>query len=113
MVVTFDLLPVSGLATGVAVLVGLYLVLSALSSRRLHPQEPPIIAPAIPFVGHLIGMALEGGKYVKSLGYATKLPKSTNTAHHTHLTNPIPPSQASRTTARPSSPCPCPTRAST
>ena len=53
------------------VLVAIYAITSRLSLRQDDPREPPVVAPIIPipFVGHLLGMALQGGRYVKSLGY--------------------------------------------
>ncbi|KAK1759663.1 cytochrome P450 [Echria macrotheca] len=52
----------------VASLSTLYLVLYKLQTAKKHADEPPIIASGIPFVGHLLGMALHGGRYVKSIG---------------------------------------------
>jgi hypothetical protein len=55
--------------TVVAALVStVYLILYRLQTRKRHPDEPPIIASGVPFVGHLLGMALQGGKYVKGIG---------------------------------------------
>ncbi|KAJ7267023.1 cytochrome P450 [Mycena haematopus] len=39
-----------------------------LSSRQLDPREPPVVNSAIPFIGHLLGMALYGGRYIKQIG---------------------------------------------
>ncbi|KAF7351210.1 Cytochrome P450 [Mycena sanguinolenta] len=39
-----------------------------LSSGKLDPREPPVVNSAIPFVGHLLGMALYGGRYLKQIG---------------------------------------------
>ncbi|KAK0709532.1 cytochrome P450 [Lasiosphaeria miniovina] len=50
------------------VVVSLYLVLYRLQLTKTHPNEPPIVASPIPFVGHLLGMAVQGGRYVKGLG---------------------------------------------
>ncbi len=52
----------------VTVLSTLYLILCCLQTVKKHPDEPPIIAPGIPYVGHLLGMALKGGRYVKGIG---------------------------------------------
>lgn len=54
----------------VLVLSTLYILLTQLSRRRIHSSEPPIVSPSIPipYVGHLIGMAVQGGHYLKSLG---------------------------------------------
>jgi hypothetical protein len=35
---------------------------------KIHSNEPTVIAPKLPFIGHLLGMAMYGGKYVKNLG---------------------------------------------
>lgn len=53
------------------VLVGLLTLSVALrlaSGRKLHPNEPIVLPQWIPFVGHLLGMALQGGRYIKRLG---------------------------------------------
>ncbi|CAI4219457.1 unnamed protein product [Parascedosporium putredinis] len=42
------------------------------AAKKIHPKEPAVIASKVPFVGHLIGMAMQGGKYVKNLGLAHK-----------------------------------------
>ncbi|TQV97407.1 cytochrome p450 protein [Cordyceps javanica] len=47
--------------------VTLYIVLRYMSSRKLHPSEPTVLVPWIPLVGHLLGMALQGGRYMKHL----------------------------------------------
>ncbi|KAI1091098.1 cytochrome P450 [Rostrohypoxylon terebratum] len=46
----------------------LLLTLHVGTTRKLHPSEPPILAPPIPLIGHLLGMALHGGRYIKNLG---------------------------------------------
>nr|GAT52239.1 cytochrome P450 [Mycena chlorophos] len=50
------------------VLTTLYLVLYRLQTTKAHADEPPIIAPAIPFIGHLLGMLVYGGRYIKGIG---------------------------------------------
>ncbi|UNI18210.1 Cholesterol 7-alpha-monooxygenase [Purpureocillium takamizusanense] len=52
---------VLGLATFAA-------VIRHVSARKLHPDEPTVLPPWIPFFGHLVGMALEGSRYIKRLG---------------------------------------------
>ncbi|KAI0870924.1 cytochrome P450 [Hypoxylon argillaceum] len=49
-----------------------YALLYQYSTQKLDSREPPIIASRIPFVGHILGMALRGGKYIKSLGTQNK-----------------------------------------
>lgn len=48
--------------------VTLLLVLRYASGRKLHPNEPTVLPPWVPFVGHLLGMAIEGGRYIKRIG---------------------------------------------
>ncbi|KAK0707411.1 cytochrome P450 [Lasiosphaeris hirsuta] len=54
--------------TAIAVVGGVYLLLYRMQTARKHPDEPPIIASAVPYVGHLLGMAMQGGRYVKGIG---------------------------------------------
>ncbi|KAI1848909.1 hypothetical protein JX266_005337 [Neoarthrinium moseri] len=49
-------------------IITVYLGLYWTSSRKVDTREPPIITSGIPYVGHLLGMALYGGRYVKSIG---------------------------------------------
>ncbi|CAK7221781.1 hypothetical protein SCUCBS95973_004616 [Sporothrix curviconia] len=56
----------------VAVFVGLgtlYVILYRLQLRRSRPDEPPVIpGPGLPFLGHVLCMALQGGRYMQQLG---------------------------------------------
>jgi hypothetical protein len=54
--------------TIVAVLSALYVVLYRLQSVKRHPDEPPVVTARVPYLGHLLGMALWGGRYVKGIG---------------------------------------------
>lgn len=56
------------MTTALVVLFTLYIILYRLQLIKKHKDEPDVIPSAIPFVGHLLGMALLGGKYVKGLG---------------------------------------------
>lgn len=58
----------SPLATCIIIAVAIYVLLYRLSAQKLDPKEPTVIASGIPFVGHILGMALYGGKYIKNLG---------------------------------------------
>lgn len=62
-------LPALLMAALVTILASYFLLLHA-SHRRFHPSEPPIISPplAIPYLGHLLLMALHGGHSVRQLG---------------------------------------------
>lgn len=44
--------------------------LTYLSLQRSNPKEPPIVHPwpPVPYLGHLIRMALQGGHYIRTLG---------------------------------------------
>ncbi|KAI0888199.1 cytochrome P450 [Annulohypoxylon maeteangense] len=44
------------------------IVIQSYSQRKLNPREPTVLAPAIPVIGHIIGMAIFGGRYIKNLG---------------------------------------------
>ncbi|KAM7197411.1 putative cytochrome p450 protein [Rhypophila sp. PSN 637] len=46
----------------------LYLTLYALQSLKSHPNEPTILPSKIPYIGHLLCMTLQGGRYLKNLG---------------------------------------------
>ncbi|KAI5923403.1 cytochrome P450 [Camillea tinctor] len=60
--------PLSAVATSVVTLITAYALIYQLSCRKLDPREPDIIASPIPYVGHLLGMVFQGGRYVKNLG---------------------------------------------
>ncbi|KAI0437448.1 cytochrome P450 [Xylaria telfairii] len=64
--------PLSPIATWIAVIAVTYALVYQYSKQKLDAKEPPIIASGIPFVGHILGMALHGGKYIKSLGTRNK-----------------------------------------
>ncbi|KAF7528610.1 hypothetical protein G7054_g10100 [Neopestalotiopsis clavispora] len=46
----------------------IYAAIYWLSTRPLDAREPPIVPSGIPYIGHLLGMVLQGGRYVKELG---------------------------------------------
>lgn len=58
----------NGLVTNAAIALVTVLFVYRYAARKIHPKEPSVVAPRVPFVGHLIGMAMHGGKYVKNLG---------------------------------------------
>jgi uncharacterized membrane protein len=60
--------PLSLVATFVAIVAVAYVLVHQASTRKIDDREPPIVASVIPFVGHILGMALYGGKYIKNLG---------------------------------------------
>ncbi|KAI1406189.1 cytochrome P450 [Hypoxylon fuscum] len=60
--------PFSAGTTAIVGIVALYFISYQLSSRKIDPREPTIIAPAIPLFGHILSMALLGGRYIKNLG---------------------------------------------
>ncbi|KAJ9131314.1 Cytochrome P450 [Coniochaeta hoffmannii] len=50
----------------------LYALLHHLHLRPRHPREPPIIPSRLPYLGPLLGMALQGGRYLKGIGLANR-----------------------------------------
>jgi hypothetical protein len=58
-------------ANTVTISIVLFTLLATLhytSGRKIHPKEPRLVRPWVPVLGHLIGMALHGGRYIKQLG---------------------------------------------
>jgi hypothetical protein len=45
------------------------LLLYSLSSPRTDPREPPILKPAVPFVGHIVGLVRHGVDFFDILRY--------------------------------------------
>jgi cytochrome P450 len=45
-----------------------YLALYWHATRPLDSREPPVAPSALPYAGHLLGMLLRGGRYLKALG---------------------------------------------
>jgi len=60
--------PLSGLATTAILLITTYAILYQLQYVKKNANEPPIIASSIPFMGHILGMILQGGRYYKLMG---------------------------------------------
>lgn len=65
----FDLFSERGLITAVAGFGIVFYLLYRAGAAKIHPHEPTVVPPKIPFVGHVLGMVLHGGKYVKTIGY--------------------------------------------
>lgn len=74
-----------GLATAGVVILTLYLFLYKLQTVKSHPNEPPVVASGIPFVGHLLGMSLKGGRYIKHIGFVPPLSQSTGVSRSSKL----------------------------
>lgn len=64
----FDLLSGRGSFTAVAGICAALYLLYRVGAAKVHPNEPTVIPPKVPFVGHLLGMTMHGGKYVKMTG---------------------------------------------
>ncbi|KAI1310637.1 cytochrome P450 [Xylaria venustula] len=64
--------PLSSIATCIAIVFAAYGLMYQYSTQKLDAKEPTIIASGIPFIGHILGMALHGGKYIKNLGTRNK-----------------------------------------
>ncbi|KAK4665845.1 hypothetical protein QC763_409110 [Podospora pseudopauciseta] len=68
--------------TALVILFTTYAILYFAQTIPLSKNEPPIIPSRIPFLGHVLGMLFQGGKYVKNLGLQN--------SHHPIFTLPIP-----------------------
>lgn len=64
----FDLFSGRGPITAVAGICTVLYLLYRVGAAKIHPNEPTVIPPKVPFVGHLLGMTIHGGKYVKTTG---------------------------------------------
>lgn len=59
-------------AGAASLIVGLLTTVVALrlaAGGKVHPNEPTVLPSWIPFIGHPVGMAIYGGRYIKKLGY--------------------------------------------
>ncbi len=88
----FSFSGVSALLLGLSTL---YVVLYRLQLRRDRPDEPPVVpAPGLPFLGHVLCMALQGGRYMQQLGlrlqHKTPLASSGPSADAGIVTLPVP-----------------------
>lgn len=63
------LLPERTMLTAIGGALAAFFFLYRLGTTKVHPDEPTVIPPRVPIIGHLLGMAIHGGKYVKSIGY--------------------------------------------
>jgi hypothetical protein len=75
MAVTFDWSQPRNIAllsfTALAVFVS---ILSRFLSVKHDPQEPPLILPKIPYIGHLIGFLRHGNDYMQVLKFERTSP---------------------------------------
>ncbi|KAI0904996.1 cytochrome P450 [Ustulina deusta] len=60
--------PLSPMASWIAIAFAAYCLAYRYSAQKLDAKEPTVIASGIPFIEHVLGMALHGGKYIKNLG---------------------------------------------
>ncbi|KAI1118347.1 cytochrome P450 [Nemania sp. NC0429] len=60
------------IATCIVIVLAAYALVYQYSTQKLDAKEPVVISSGIPFVGHILGMALHGGKYIKNLGIGNK-----------------------------------------
>ncbi|KAI0483525.1 cytochrome P450 [Xylaria cf. heliscus] len=64
--------PLSPIATWITIVAVTYALMYQYSKQKLDVKEPPVITSSVPFIGHLLGMAIYGGKYIKGLGTRNK-----------------------------------------
>ena len=68
----------SGFSNDNLILVGAitltYLILQFISCRKIDPREPPVVRLNIPYLGALIGLILQGGKWLRDLAITTDKP---------------------------------------
>ena len=43
----------------------LYATVQYFATRKIDPREPPIVFSTLPYLGHVLGMLLNGSKYHK------------------------------------------------
>ncbi|EHK24958.1 uncharacterized protein TRIVIDRAFT_134374, partial [Trichoderma virens Gv29-8] len=65
------------LTTVIIGLLSLTFALRYTSGKKVHPSEPTVVQPWIPLIGHLLGMAVHGGRYIKRLGLEWALDSDT------------------------------------
>ncbi|KAI1369911.1 cytochrome P450 [Xylaria arbuscula] len=58
----------SPVSTCIGIAVAIYVLLYRIAAQKVDANEPTVITSKIPFIGHILGMALYGGKYIKNLG---------------------------------------------
>ncbi|KAI1196999.1 cytochrome P450 [Nemania serpens] len=68
----FEGWPQLPLATCIVIVLAAYALVYQYSTQKLDAREPVVISSGIPFIGHMLGMALQGGKYIKNLGIRNK-----------------------------------------
>ena len=56
------------------IVAALYFLAERLLSIKLDPKEPPLIAPKVPFIGHILGLIQYGTGYYAKLWYCAQLP---------------------------------------
>ncbi|KAI8315517.1 Cytochrome P450 52A5 [Colletotrichum sp. SAR11_59] len=66
--------PVSLVATALAVVFALLLVIDKLISAPVDPREPPVLKGNLPFIGHLLGVRTQFPGVYEKLAKSTKLP---------------------------------------
>lgn len=64
----FEDWPQLPIATCIVIVFAVYALLYQYSTQKLDAREPAVISSGIPFIGHMLGMGLHGGKYIKNLG---------------------------------------------
>lgn len=54
-----------------------YSTVQYFATRKVDPREPPVISSTLPYLGHILGVLQNGGKYYKIIRYVSPLFPST------------------------------------
>lgn len=59
--------PVRFYMAAAVLLAALFMSVCRIATPRVHPQEPPLVKPRIPLVGHIVGLLTEKSQYFVTL----------------------------------------------
>lgn len=48
-----------------------YSTVQYFATRKVDPREPPVISSTLPYLGHILGVLQNGGKYYKIIRYVS------------------------------------------
>lgn len=53
----------------ITLLIIVYITIQYFATRKVDPREPPVISSTLPYLGHILGILQNGGKYYKMIRY--------------------------------------------